>query len=82
MSWHASLSVDHSALAGKTMALYEHNGPLRILQSLYSEGEGTCHNVIVHPPCSAPSYSWPPMPGWSGCPWKQLSTPAAWLKTG
>ena len=36
----------------------------------------------VHPPCSAPRYSWPPMPGWSGCPWKRLSTPAAWLKTG
>ena len=50
MSWHASLSVDYRARAGKTVALFEHSGPLRILQSLYPEGEGICHNVIVHPP--------------------------------
>lgn len=50
MSWHASLSVDYSARAGKTVALFEHSGPLRILQSLYPEGDGICHNVIVHPP--------------------------------
>lgn len=50
MSWHASLSVDYSRRAGKTVALFEHSGPLRILQSLYPEGEGICHNVIVHPP--------------------------------
>ena len=50
MSWHASLSVDYSARAGKTVAMFEHSGPLRILQSLYPEGDRICHNVIVHPP--------------------------------
>ena len=50
MSWRASLAVDYSARAGKTVALFEHSGPLRILQSLYPEGDCICHNVIVHPP--------------------------------
>ena len=32
------------------MAHFRHEWPLRILQSLYPEGEGICHNVLVHPP--------------------------------
>ena len=40
MRWHA----------GKTVARFAHTGPLRILQSLYPEGEAICHNVIVPPP--------------------------------
>lgn len=50
MSWHAHLSIDYSLESGKTLARHQHTGPLRILQSLYPEGDAICHNVLVHPP--------------------------------
>ncbi len=50
MTWNASLELDYTRPATKTLAHFRHNGPLRILQSLYPEGEAICHNVIVHPP--------------------------------
>ena len=50
MAWQASLNVDYSLQSGRTVARYLHNGPLRILQSLYPEGDAVCHNVLVHPP--------------------------------
>jgi urease accessory protein len=50
MSWHAQLQLDYRLEAGKTVARHRHNGPLRILQSLYPEGDAICHNVLVHPP--------------------------------
>jgi urease accessory protein len=50
MPWHAQLSLDYRHAAGRTALHHAHNGPLRILKSLYPEGDAICHNVIVHPP--------------------------------
>ena len=50
MAWHATLQIDYSLQADRTVARYLHTGPLRILQSLYPEGAAVCHNVLVHPP--------------------------------
>jgi urease accessory protein len=50
MSWHAQLQLHYRSVQGKTLLDFSHNGPLRILQSLYPEGEAICHNVLVHPP--------------------------------
>ena len=50
MPWHASLQLDYTLAGTRTVARHAHNGPLRILQSLYPEGDAVCHNVLVHPP--------------------------------
>ncbi|WP_294767998.1 urease accessory protein UreD [uncultured Rhodoferax sp.] len=50
MVWHARLNLNYRLEAGRSVARHLHNGPLRILQSLYPEGDGICHNVLVHPP--------------------------------
>ena len=50
MVWHAQLSLHYTAEAGRSVARHAHTGPLRILQSLYPEGDHICHNVLVHPP--------------------------------
>lgn len=50
MTWNATLALDYTRQADKTVARFRHDGPLRILRSLYPEGEAICHNVIVHPP--------------------------------
>ena len=50
MTWHAALSLDYLNEDRRTVARYQHNGPLRILKSLYPEGDAICHNVLVHPP--------------------------------
>ena len=50
MVWHAQLDLDYRLEAGRTVARHLHKGPLRILQSLYPEGDAICHNVLVHPP--------------------------------
>jgi urease accessory protein len=50
MVWHAQLDIDYRLEAARTVARHIHSGPLRILQSLYPEGDTVCHNVLVHPP--------------------------------
>ncbi len=50
MPWHARLALDYRAEHTRTVARFRHDGPLRILQSLYPEGDAICHNVLVHPP--------------------------------
>lgn len=50
MGWRAQLRLDYTQEAGRTVARFAHDGPLRILQSLYPEGDAVCHNVLVHPP--------------------------------
>ena len=54
MTWNASLELIYSPReslgSSKTVAHFSHTGPLRILQSLYPEGDRICHNVLVHPP--------------------------------
>ncbi|PUE48016.1 urease accessory protein [Limnohabitans sp. 2KL-1] len=50
MTWLARLDLDYTLEAERSVARYLHQGPLRILQSLYPEGDAICHNVLVHPP--------------------------------
>jgi urease accessory protein len=50
VTWHASLQLDYAQESGRSVARFRHEGPLRILQSLYPEGDAVCHNVLVHPP--------------------------------
>ncbi len=50
MVWNARLSLDYRVEASRSLLRFSHDGPLRVLQSLYPEGPGICHNVLVHPP--------------------------------
>lgn len=50
MGWQARLKVDYSVEDQRCVARHEHHGPLRILKSLYPEGDRVCHNILVHPP--------------------------------
>lgn len=50
MTWHAQLDIDYTVEQQRSVARHAHHGPLRVLQSLYPEGDAVCHNVLVHPP--------------------------------
>jgi urease accessory protein len=50
MSARGHLSLHYRRSGERTLALDRHHGPLRVLQSLYPEGQRICHHVLVHPP--------------------------------
>jgi urease accessory protein len=55
MTWQANLQLNYRSApladgAARTTVQFAHSGPLRILQSLYPEGQAVCHSVVVHPP--------------------------------
>jgi len=50
MGWLGHLSLHYRVQQGRTVALDRHQGPLRVLQRLYPEGDAICHHVLVHPP--------------------------------
>jgi len=50
VSWQARLDLHYRRENLTSQVKFEHIGPLRILRSLYPEGPGICHNVLIHPP--------------------------------
>ncbi len=48
--WLGQLDLQYGRRGTKTCVQHSHQGPLRILKSMYPEGNGVCHNVLVHPP--------------------------------
>ena len=54
MAWQGSLALayrrDELRGAPRTVLHDRHDGPLRVLASLYPETPAICHNVLVHPP--------------------------------
>jgi urease accessory protein len=50
MSWQGRLELAYRREAERTIVLDRHDGPLRVLKSLYPETPQVCHSVLVHPP--------------------------------
>ncbi len=48
--WLAQLSLHYRQASQRTVVHHQHLGPLRLLKSLYPEGDAVCHNILVHPP--------------------------------
>lgn len=58
MAWKGSLRLDYrqdlhgrpGPATPRTVARSRHDGPMRVLASLYPEAPSICHQVLVHPP--------------------------------
>ena len=51
MTWHARLELSvQRGEDGRCTVHSQHQGPLRVLKTLYPEGDAIAHQVIVHPP--------------------------------
>lgn len=48
--WQARLALQYRSEDGRCAVDFRHEGPLRVLQTLYPEGPAVAHNVLVHPP--------------------------------
>ena len=50
-SWQAELSLSYQQRGERTvLASRSQRGPLTVQKSLYPEGEGVCHTILLHPP--------------------------------
>jgi len=50
MGWRGQLTLDYRRDGLRCVVQDRHDGPLRVLASLYPESPSICHNVLLHPP--------------------------------
>ena len=50
LTWHAALQLRVFRDGARCVTRARHEGPLRVLKTLHPEGDGICHEVLVHPP--------------------------------
>jgi len=50
VGWHAGLQLSVHRDGMRSVTRARHEGPLRVLKTLHPEGDGICHEVLVHPP--------------------------------